>query len=86
MSIQRFKYTEIHRSYTNLDVLGELVVAVDVDGGELSDFIELELNLDRLSAAIVPPTYPALGAIILVVHFEIVRPRSTVRQLTQTTA
>lgn len=57
-----------------------------MDGGEFPDFVELELDLDRLTAAIVPPAYPALGAIVIVVHFEIIRPRSAVRQLTQATA
>jgi len=57
-----------------------------MDGGEFPDFVELKLDLDRLAAAIVPPAHPALGAIVIVVHFEIIRPRSTIRQLTQATA
>jgi len=57
-----------------------------MDGGEFPDFVELELDLDRLTATIVPPTHPALGAIVIVIHFEIIRPRSAIRQLTQTTA
>jgi len=57
-----------------------------MDGGEFPDFVELELDLDRLTATIVPPTHPALGAIVIVIHFEIIRPRSAIRQLTQATA
>lgn len=80
-------YIYIYIAVTNLNISGELVVAVDVDGGEFSDFVELELDLDRLTAAIVSPAYPALGAIVIVVsHFEIIRPRSAVRQLTQASA
>lgn len=57
-----------------------------MDGGEFPDFVELKLDLDRLVAAIISPANPALGAIVIVVHFEIIRPRSAIRQLTQTTA
>lgn len=73
-------------SLTNLDASGEFVIAVNMDGGEFPDFVELELDLDRLAAAIVPPANPALGAIVIVVHFEIIRPLLAVRQLTQATA
>lgn len=57
-----------------------------MDGGKFSDFVELKLDLDRLVAAIVSPAYPALGAIVIVVQFEIIRSCSAIRQLTQTTA
>lgn len=73
-------------SYTNLNAPGEFVVAIDMDGGKFSDFVELKLDLDWLVAAIVSPAYPALGAIVIVVHFEIIRSCSAIRQLTQTTA
>lgn len=73
-------------SYTNLNAPGEFVIAIDVDGGKFSDFVELKLDLDRLVTTIVSPTYPALGAIVIVEHFEIIRSCSAIRQLTQTTA
>jgi len=57
-----------------------------MDGGEFPDFVELELDFDRLTAAVVSPADPALSAFVIVVHFEIIRPRSAVSQLTQTTA
>jgi len=79
--------TRTNNAVTNLNVSGELIIAVDVDGGEFPDFVELELDLDRLATAVVPPAYPALSAIVIVVsHFEIIGPRSAVRQLTQAPA
>lgn len=75
------------REFTNLDVFSELIVTVDVDGGEFPDFVELELDLDRLATGVVSPAYPTLGAIVIVIsHFEIIGPRSAVRQLTQAPA
>lgn len=72
-------------SYTNLNASGEFVIAIDMDSGKFSDFVELKLDLDRLVTALVSPAYPALGAIVIVVHFEIIRSCSAIRQLTQTT-
>ena len=69
----------------HLDILGELIVAVDVDGRELPHLVELELDLDRLAARVVPPTDPPLRSILIVVRqFEVVGPRPAVRQLAQT--
>lgn len=75
-------YLNIPSSYTNLDASGEFVIAIDMDGGKFSDFVELKLDLDRLVATIVSPAYPALGTIVIVVHFEIIRSCSAIRQLT----
>lgn len=47
---------------THLDVLGELVVAVDVHSVELAYFVEFELDLDRFSApGVVAPADPPLS-------------------------
>jgi hypothetical protein len=46
---------------THLYISGELVVAEYVDWCKLSNFIELEFDLDRLSIpSIVPPANPTL--------------------------
>lgn len=55
-----------------------------MDGRELSDLVELEFDLDRLSAGVVPPADPALRAIVIVIpHFEVIRTRPAVCQLSQ---
>lgn len=73
------------RVQAHLDILGELIVAVDVDGRELPNLVELELDLDRLATRVVPPTDPTLRSILIVVgKFEVIGPRPAVRQLAQT--
>lgn len=73
---------------TDLDVLAELVVADDVDGGELPDPVELELDLDGLAVArVVAPADPALAALVRVrPELEVVRPGPAVGQQAQATA
>lgn len=47
---------------THLDVLGKLVVAVDVHCVELAHFVEFELDLDRLAVSgVVAPADPPLA-------------------------
>jgi hypothetical protein len=46
----------------HLDVLGKLVVAVDVHSVELTHFVEFELDLDRLAVlGVVAPADPPLA-------------------------
>lgn len=57
-----------------------------MNGRELSNLVEFEFNLDRLSARVVPPADPPLRAIVIVVsQFEVIRAGPAVCQLTQTT-
>lgn len=48
--------------FTNLNLSGELIVAEDMNSGELSHLVELKFDLDRLPGPrVVPPTNPALA-------------------------
>lgn len=75
----------LSRSY--LYVLGELIVAVDVNGREFSDVVELEFDLERMPGPrVVLPADPSLTSVIVVIvtHLNIVRPGLAVCQLSQT--
>lgn len=72
-----------HKNY--LYVLGELIVAEYVHGGELPDVVELELDLEGMTGpGVVSPSDPTLASVVIVVtHLEIIRPDLAVRQLSQ---
>lgn len=71
-----------------LHILGELIVTVDVDSRELSDVIEFEFDLERVSGPrVVLPTDPSLTFVnvgVGVTHLKVVRSGLAVRQLSQT--
>lgn len=75
----------LSRSY--LYVLGELVVAVDVNGREFSDVVEFELELEWMPGpCVVLPANPPLTSVVVVIvtHLNVVRSDLAVCQLSQT--
>jgi hypothetical protein len=70
---------------TDLHVLGELIVAVYVNGGKLPDVVELELDLQGLALpGVVPPADPTLLlARVVVAELEVVGARPAVGQQAQ---
>lgn len=75
----------LSRSY--LYVLGELVVAVDVNGREFSDVVEFELEIEWMPGpCVVLPANPPLTSVVVVIvtHLNVVRSDLAVCQLSQT--
>lgn len=75
----------LSRSY--LYVLGELIVAVDVNGREFSDVVEFELELEWMPGPrVVLPANPPLTSVVVVIvtHLNVVRSDLAVCQLSQT--
>lgn len=75
----------LSRSY--LYVLGELIVAVDVNGREFSDVVEFELELEWMPGSrVVLPANPPLTSVVVVIvtHLNVVRSDLAVCQLSQT--
>lgn len=69
---------------TNLNLLGELIIAVNVHRRELPDVVELELDLQRfVLAGVVPPANPALLLGPGYVGLEVVRALEPVGQLSE---